>query len=94
MKPIDPEFTLKQYHFKLLTREKDIAIFHRDHVEVGHPHFEVVRIRCHKEFVLMGKTYPPTEYYPSSYDWGRLGYTCQTRERAFARMTQMLGESV
>jgi len=94
MKILPTEFTKWGDTFRQIKREGDIAIYERKTGSVTS--FEVVRIRGHNGRTFADKetgelrTTDPAEYYPSSEEWGRMGWTYSWIEDAENKMQHLL----
>ena len=74
-----------------VNREGDLAIY-RQTKQIGDTiieRFEVVVIRCSKEWEAFGQTFPASELYPLSKYWGKYGFTCQNMEAAWVRFRKL-----
>jgi len=69
------------YTFHQVERTKNAAIYRQvsDRKTSG---YEVIKIRIAKESTFKGKHYPEREVYPSTAQWGKLGWSIKTYERA------------
>lgn len=83
MKPLPLTFEKKGFLHNQIFREEDIAIYERSQPDKPSipVHFEVVRVRERGEQKVSypgsteDVTYPAQEIYPSSEEWGRMGWT-------------------
>lgn len=87
MKPLPTNFTRDGYDYEQLKREDNVAIYRRTKKSVIE--FEVFRVQKHDGRIIAGQVIAPAEFMPSSAQWGRLGFTCVTPERAHARFEQL-----
>lgn len=95
MKIIETNFIDKHFSFKQIAREGDFAVYERQQIPyMGHNsdtvHWEVIKIQKHNGYSFVGKTWPPSEFYPRNADWGLYGFTCQTKERAYKKLDEMV----
>jgi len=90
MKELEKQFTSLSYKFKQIHREKDYAIYERKKQDDTFLHHEAIKIQKHNGLVIQGNKIPPSEFYPSSNQWGMYGFTCQTRQAAYARLDRMM----
>jgi hypothetical protein len=97
MKPIDTFFTYKGFDFRQIAREGDVAVYSQCFKGGKMPvAYEVVVIQKHDGYTIMGKTYPPAEFYPSTNDWGTKGFTIVTddttkmKQKALDKMKAVL----
>ena len=86
MKTIPEKFTKKGYKHILVKREENVAIFKRHSVSSSKKyHYEVVIISSHNGITINGNYIEPGELYPSSSQWGDVGWTCLDLEAAERR---------
>ena len=78
-KPVLKEFRKDQADFKLLKREGDVALLQK--IRGDYCGFEVVVIQKHNGYEMMGKVVPPSEFYPSSEQWGTYGFSFLPSDR-------------
>jgi len=97
VKPIDTFFTYKGFDFRQIVREGDVAVYSQCFKGGKMPvAYEVVVIQKHDGYTIMGKTYPPSEFYPSTNDWGTKGFTIVTtdttkmKQKALDKMAKVL----
>lgn len=86
------EFIDRGFAFKLcMNIDKEWKVFQRHHIEhENHVHYELVKILRQEEYELGGNVIPKRYRYPSSESWGRLGFTCSSRERAAALYDEIM----
>ena len=96
MKVLDKEFTNRDIKYKQIYREGVYAIYETTSLNNRFPvHWEVIEIEKHKAFQFLGKPYVPEgEQYPHPNDWGKMGYTCLTRQDAYARLDMMKKDEI
>jgi hypothetical protein len=84
MKKIETVFTKKGFKYTQVVRKGDKAIFTQERAEKGSvmKNYEVVLIKKHNGYEIGGSVIPPSEVYPSSTQWGALGWTFQSIEDA------------
>lgn len=92
MKQLEKQFTSLKYVFKQIHREKDYAIYERKKDDDTFIHYEVIRVLKHNGLEIQGVKIPPSEYYPSSAQWGMHGFTCRTRQDAYARLDRIVAQ--
>lgn len=92
MKLLDKQFTSLTWNFKQVCREKEYAIYERKKEDDTFIHYEVIKVLKHNGLIMHGNKIPPSEYYPSSNQWGIYGFTCRTRQAAYARLDRMMKE--
>jgi hypothetical protein len=89
------QFDRDGFRHMQIAREGSVAIFRRTSLKSGSEHFEVVLIRVEPKTRRLpsGSTRKAgSDIYPASSDWGRLGWTHQSRETAQARFDKLLAE--
>jgi len=90
MQPISTTFTDRQFSYTQIEREGNIAIYaqqYKDNPKVTR--YEVVRLRVVPPTTWPnGDVSPEREVYPSSSQWGTMGWTCFSlpEAQALARM--------
>jgi len=89
MTTLPNEFRKSGFYFRLVKRQGDKAIYSKSRAGGVGKHYEVIKIREHDEYVMGGVTIPAGESYPSSEQWGRLGYTYPTLEEAEERFNRI-----
>lgn len=97
MTKLKSEFVKGGYLHKQVKRTGSVALFERkrvDGADGGREHWEVVRIREGREWVVAGNVVPAAELYPGSEQWGTLGFTYSNDNRAGAehRFAEMSSE--
>lgn len=86
MKKLSEKFIKKGFKHLLLKRENDVAIYKRHPVESSKKfHYEVVVISSHNGITIEGNYIEPGELYPSTSQWGSMGWTCNSLEQAEKR---------
>jgi len=86
MNTIPLTFTKNGFKHEQVCRSGEWAVFKRWKTS---PHFEVVRIRAHGEYVMAGVTIPAGESYPSSEKWGVDGFTFTNLEKALRKFAEV-----
>jgi hypothetical protein len=83
MKKLPEKFIKKGFKHSLIKREGNVALYKRRLAEsaVNH-HYEVVIITSHNGISIDGNYIEPGELYPSTSQWGNMGWTCNTLEHA------------
>lgn len=88
--PVDFEGrgTQKGYSYHQLARTPKTALYvvRRGNLTVG---YEVIKIQSHNGREMFGKFIPPSEYYPSSQQWGVCGFSCDNKDRALIKYHQL-----
>lgn len=92
MKKLPLEISKKGFVYTQVKREKDIAIYKQKSLDevVKGEWFEVIKIKSHDGMTLGGNYIPPSEMYPSSTQWGVLGFTYPNLEDAKSKFKIML----
>lgn len=88
MKILDKKFTNKNFSYKQIIRENNVAIYEQsliDPTESITKRYEVIVIRSHDGYEINGNKVAPAEMYPSANHWGILGWTCLDMESAQKR---------
>lgn len=94
MKKLEKEFESAGFKYKQIHRENMYAIYERKHIEsILDPHYEAIKILNHNGMEIAGKKIPPSEFYPSSNNWGTNGYTCLNKKAAYDRLDRMIKEA-
>lgn len=89
--PIKDCFTHDGFHFSMVKRVGNVALFRKTKPNHSRLSFEVVIIKTHPAKTLFGRTYPARESMPPSEQWGQAGWSYLNREaaeRRFARLTE------
>jgi hypothetical protein len=89
MKVIASEFIKSGFAHKVIERRGNVLLVERQHRDVDHPHWEVVKIRVKPERLLHGQRVEEGEAYPSPEDWGTYGWTYTTLEDARAKFDSL-----
>ena len=80
--PLETSFHKYGEDFIEVFRDGDFRVYQRKgNAMVGVSH-EVIRVVRAEERQFNGKVYPPSEVYPTSSQWGNLGWTCMEGEEA------------
>ena len=87
-KPLPERFNKFGYTFSLLKREGDVAIF-KQHKKKRIFNYEVVIIGRHNGYEINGMFFEPSEFYPSTSEWGTKGFTCTSLEAAEIRFDKL-----
>jgi len=97
MKTLPEKFVKKGYKHILYKREGNLALYKRHSVSNSkRVHYEGVIITTHNGISIEGNYIEPGELYPSTSQWGIMGWTLSTLERAeiwFDGMKKQLKES-
>lgn len=88
--------TIKKYGFThtQIAREGMFAVYEKTKPTMTNPSYEVIRITVAKPCHRFGTDYPEREMYPCDSDWGKLGWTETSKERAFNRMDALMAMPV
>lgn len=87
-KPLSTYLKKDGFDLSKLDREQDVAIYRKS--KGDYCGFEVVIVRNREEYTIAGKVVPAAEVYPSSEDWGHLGFTYADYDRAFTKFKALL----
>lgn len=82
-------YTKSGYHYTLLIRQGNFAIFQGVHKSVKAPTFEVIEIQSHNGMEIAGYKIDPSEYPPASSQWGSKGFTYKTYDEALVKFNQL-----
>lgn len=98
MKTIETKIETAKYRLQQIARVGNVAIYHRvDNGQNGQKQidsgFEVIRIQTHNGYSIGGIEVEPSEYYPSSEQWGVNGWTCVTLLDALNKVKQLTGSN-
>ena len=90
-KPLKTHFQRGEFNYKQIAREKDVAIFEQTWPGCFEPSvcWEVAVIRRHNGKTIKGHWVAPSEFYPSSTEWGKYGFTFTDKEAAFAKLREI-----
>jgi hypothetical protein len=91
MKTLEKKFTNKNFSYKQITREGNIAIYEQKLIDdqATTSRYEVIIIRSHNGYEINGNKIAASEMYPSANQWGQLGWTCLTLEDAQKRFKKV-----
>jgi hypothetical protein len=91
MKLLAEKFVKKGFKHHLIMREGSVALYKRHSVESSkNHHYEVVIISSHNGIEIDGNYIEPGELYPSTSQWGNMGWTCNTLDQAEVRFKKAL----
>ena len=83
MQTVQMTFDLGNYRHTQIYRDGMWAIYEQQHKAADVRRYEVVRLRVVPPTTWPnGTTSPEREIYPSSSEWGRMGWTCFSRAEA------------
>jgi hypothetical protein len=90
-KPLESDFQRGQFNLKQIAREGDVAVYEQTWRGSTEPSvcYEVIRIRRHNGKEIKGQWVDPSEFYPSSTEWGKYGFTLTNKEAAFAKLREL-----
>jgi hypothetical protein len=77
------EYKKNGFHFKLLHRDGDLAIFRGKNSLGESETFEIIVVGSHQGMVIGGVDIPPAEFAPSNNQWGTKGWTATSEKLAF-----------
>ena len=90
MKTLEPKFRRRGIDYKLLKREKDVALLQQTKVGWSTPFFEVVIVQKHDGYSIAGNTVEPAEHMPKDEAWGVAGWTFISMEEALRKFNRLL----
>ena len=87
MKILEKKFTNKNFSYKQIIRENNVAIYEQKLIDPpdSNKRYEVIIIKSHDGYEINGNKIAPSEMYPSANHWGVLGWTCLDLEAAQKR---------
>ena len=94
-KPIKTEFNYRQFKYKQIFREKDVAIYSQQEKDENSEFldYEVIIIKTHNGYKIGGIEVEPSEIYPSDSQWGVYGWTYMTEDEARKKAGYLLRKS-
>jgi hypothetical protein len=94
MKKLPLEIIKKGFVYTQIKRVKDTAIYKQKSLDVAvkREWFEVIKIKSHNGMTLGGNYIMPSEMYPSSTQWGVLGFTYQSLKDAEIKFEEILSD--
>jgi hypothetical protein len=90
-KPLERHFERGEFNYNLLVRQEDVAIYSQTWRACSEPRvaFEVICIRRHNGKEIKSQWVEPSEFYPSSTEWGKYGFSFTDKEAAFAKLREV-----
>lgn len=88
MKLLSTSFKRNGFAFEQVLRAGHWAIYRK--TKGNWAGYEVIRVLRHNGRIIGGKTIEPSEYYPSSENWGTLGFSCPDMASAYVRYHKSL----
>ena len=85
MKILEKEFKSKGFNFTQVVRMGDKAIYQKQALAGKAKSIEVIIIKSHNGYELSGTYIAPAEVYPSTSQWGQLGWTYTRMEDAMQK---------
>ena len=90
MKILEKKITNKNFSYKQIIREGNVAIYEQrlidaEDTKTTNKRYEVIVIKSHDGYEINGNKIASSEMYPSANHWGTLGWTCMTMEDAQKR---------
>ena len=91
MKILEKKFTNKNFSYKQIIREDNVAIYEQCLTDDGatNKRYEVIIIKSHDGYEINGNKIVPSEMYPSANHWGTLGWTCMNFDDAQKRFKRV-----
>jgi len=90
-KPLPKEFRHDEFTYRQIYREGDFAIYTQTWKgNEDSAAFELIRIRRRDAFEIEGRFVEPSEFYPSSKEWGAHGWTFPDRNSAFRKLREIV----
>jgi hypothetical protein len=90
-KPLPKEFRRDDFTYRLIARERDVAIY--EQIWNGNEDsaaFEVIRIRKREGFQIGVRFVKAAEVYPNSESWGLSGWTYTDNESAVHKLREII----
>ena len=88
--PLDKTYAKNGYHFNLVLRDGDVAVYAQCHRPNGTPvAYEVFKVKRVKETIMFGRVIPAHEAVPSNEEWGTKGWTIMDLHEAKRRAYQL-----
>jgi hypothetical protein len=90
-KSLSREFRRDGFHYRLIARVGDAAIYEQRWSGCPNPTicFEVIRIKRRETFQIGDKLIEAAEIYPRSEDWGTAGFTFTAKDAALAKLREL-----
>jgi len=94
MKKLPLEINKKGFVYTQIKRVKDTEIYKQKSLDIAvkSEWFEVIKIKSHNGMTLGGNYIAPSEMYPSSTQWGVLGFTYQNQKDAEIKFKEILSD--
>jgi hypothetical protein len=92
---LERDFRRGQFNYHLFVRHQNVAIYSQAWQGSSEPSiaFEVICVRRHNGKEIKGQWVEPSEFYPSSSEWGKYGFTFTDKDAAFAKLGEVSGPS-
>jgi hypothetical protein len=90
-KPLPVELHRGGFNYKQIACEGDAAIYEQRWRGSDNVCYEVIHIRRHDGKYIAGQWLEPSEFYPSSSEWGVHGFTLTNKDTAFATLKELQG---
>ena len=91
MKPLGDTYSKNTFHYELVVRDGDIAIFkQRLRPGVGCLAYEVIRVQKRAEYTIKGNVIPAHEAAPGNEEFGSEGWSYPDLERAKKKYHELL----
>lgn len=94
MKILPTEFEKKGFGYRQVRRQNMVAVYSQHHKGLDGPlvGYEVIVIKSHDGYEMGGTHIPAAEMYPSTKNWGSLGWTYSgqdSQKKAIDKMGQV-----
>jgi hypothetical protein len=90
MKKLAKKIKYTQFYHTQIARDGNIAVYRKETLVGGDCGYEVIKIRSHNGMSINNNYYPPAEIYPGSGQWGIMGWTCSTKDKALSKMGELI----
>lgn len=95
MKPLGNSFRKNGFHYELVKRDGDVAMFKQRLREgVGCLAYEVIIVQKNDDYEMAGNLIPAHESAPGNEAFGRLGWSFPSLERANVKFRQIVGRQM
>jgi hypothetical protein len=88
---LERDFRRGEFNYTQLVRQGNVAVYSQTWRGFSEPSiaFEVICVRRHHGKEIKGQWVEPSEFYPSSTDWGKYGFTFADKDAAFAKLGEL-----
>lgn len=90
MRTIPEKYVKNSWKYRLIKRVENFAIYEQSGNGMAELRYELCRVRSHNGRTIGTSIVAPSEYLPSSEEWGRNGWTCWTLPQAESLLAERL----